>query len=580
MKNLFLSILLAIITVYSVAQTNNLVVFTLESKPFYVILNGIRQNTDPETNVKITDLAGDFYRLRIIFQDKEIPSIDKSIYYDKMGQQYNMEVVKRRRGYRARMAGWTNIDNENEAEGQVQITYHDTENNTTNTTQNEQTNTNENNQSSSTQENHQNSTNQQENASVNININENGVNVAVHSSEEENNENATHQNSDNNNGGQQNGSEEITYNFMPNGSMCPSPSISQQEYMDFRYSIEEVNMFKREETIINYIKMNCLTTEQVAGIIRLDYSTVKAYEVAKHAYRNTWDTENYEIVINELKSENDRKKLINFLDIGTTNTHETNNNQNSEEEESTTVNSGSGIIQTKPTQEENYNPLVVGYSGRIGCDGKNLINIDEVNAAAKKETFAKDQLQVIQQASKNRCFSVNHLMTLSNLFTHESDKMKLIEWAYDKTYDIDDYYKLMEVFINSSNKKALNNFIQQQPDPNIGTVEGSPNIAPVPNYSGKVGSFDPIININEVKNLVDKQTFTKDKMNVLKQATANRALTVEQFITLSETFSHEKDIIDFAKFAYPRVYDQDNFYKVNEILTFSSSKDKLNEIIK
>ena len=44
-------------------------------------------------------------------------------------------------------------------------------------------------------------------------------------------------------------------------------------------------------------------------------------------------------------------------------------------------------------------------------------------------------------------------------------------------------------------------------------------------------------------------------------------------------FSFEDSKLDFAKYAYERTYDIDNYYKVNDAFTFESSVDELNEYI-
>src|ERR1051326_4003307 len=60
-------------------QNNNLVIFSQGGERFYVILNGIKQNASAQTNVKVTGLMNDGYKVKIIFENKSIPDIDKNI---------------------------------------------------------------------------------------------------------------------------------------------------------------------------------------------------------------------------------------------------------------------------------------------------------------------------------------------------------------------------------------------------------------------------------------------------------------------------------------------------------------------
>lgn len=61
------------------AQNNNLVIYSQDGLKFTVILNGVRQNPQPETNVKVTALNAPNYQVKIIFADN-IPNLDQNTY--------------------------------------------------------------------------------------------------------------------------------------------------------------------------------------------------------------------------------------------------------------------------------------------------------------------------------------------------------------------------------------------------------------------------------------------------------------------------------------------------------------------
>lgn len=54
------------------AQNGNVILFTENGEKFTAILNGLRQNETPQTNVKITGLNANWYKLKIIFQDTKL----------------------------------------------------------------------------------------------------------------------------------------------------------------------------------------------------------------------------------------------------------------------------------------------------------------------------------------------------------------------------------------------------------------------------------------------------------------------------------------------------------------------------
>jgi hypothetical protein len=64
---------------FSNGQHSNVILFTENGEKFSVVLNGVVQNSTPETNVKIIDLPAPTYKLKIIFEDKQCGSIDKTL---------------------------------------------------------------------------------------------------------------------------------------------------------------------------------------------------------------------------------------------------------------------------------------------------------------------------------------------------------------------------------------------------------------------------------------------------------------------------------------------------------------------
>jgi hypothetical protein len=72
MKRILFIIVSLLFTLYSFAQSSNVVLFTENGEKFKVILNGIRQNARPETNVKITSLKAEYFKLKIVFESQVI----------------------------------------------------------------------------------------------------------------------------------------------------------------------------------------------------------------------------------------------------------------------------------------------------------------------------------------------------------------------------------------------------------------------------------------------------------------------------------------------------------------------------
>lgn len=97
MKKVILSILFAGLVFTVFAQKSNLIIFSENGEAFQVVLNGILQNTEPETNVLISDLIAPSYKLKIIF-DAEIPDLDKTVYFQNGSSQETYMIKQNRKG--------------------------------------------------------------------------------------------------------------------------------------------------------------------------------------------------------------------------------------------------------------------------------------------------------------------------------------------------------------------------------------------------------------------------------------------------------------------------------------------------
>lgn len=79
MKTILSFLFVAVFAVNSFAQNSNLTIFSEDGLPFYLILNGIRQNEKPETNVRVDGLVSDYYTTKVIFSDKNLPIIERKM---------------------------------------------------------------------------------------------------------------------------------------------------------------------------------------------------------------------------------------------------------------------------------------------------------------------------------------------------------------------------------------------------------------------------------------------------------------------------------------------------------------------
>ncbi|MGM0479993.1 MAG: DUF4476 domain-containing protein [Bacteroidota bacterium] len=538
----------------------NLVIFTQESKPFYLVVNGIRQNESPETNVKVEDLPGDFYRVKVVFSDGETPDVDQSVSFFETNEEISLEVKKKRKKYKLKFAGRRPI--EESTHTNIATTEYRSTDQPTQEEEHQSTGTDEGEAVQEHSHTHTSSETQidtnHQSDDVNINMNERGVSIDINIKDQqrEATETISTENVTSN-------SEKVHYSYMANGTMCGSSSVSQKAFMDFKYDIESTNMFNREEKILEYFSENCMLSDQVAGVISIDYSTVDAKKIAKEGYRYTYDTENYDVVIDALKSENDREEVIGFIGAGSHSGSAGSGQQggNSQGEDQSSE-------EAAPESEPSVNySKIPSYAGYINCNQQLLSDFSSVQEAVEAESFSSDKRKVIEMATKNKCLSVDHIEKLLGNFTHESDKMELLKWAYSKTYDIDNFYTLSSELTHSSSKEELDEFIDEQPTENYTYVFST------------TGNDGTLIDADDLKRRMEEESFSDNQLDLAKQAFVSRYVSVEQLKSLSKIFSHESDVIKLYEMAYKRTVDPENFYKLRSTLKFSSSKEELDAIM-
>ena len=83
----------------------------------------------------------------------------------------------------------------------------------------------------------------------------------------------------------------------------------------------------------------------------------------------------------------------------------------------------------------------------------------------------------------------------------------------------------------------------------------------------------------QLKNSIESKSFESSKLQIAKQALSYNNFTSAQITDLMSAFDFESTKLDFAKSAYGKVIDKQNFYLVNNSFAFESSIQELNQFI-
>ncbi len=297
-------ILIAILSLGSLfAQPSNFIFFSEDGYPFYVIMNGVKQNQNAQTNVRVENLTSPSYKAKIIFEDKTIPSINKNV-YTKPGIEVTYRIKKNRKGENVVRYYTENpityepvviVDN-NENDNVVIVRDETYDNNSGGVHIDIDLNDNGGGVNINTPDG---------DVSINADININGGSVTYDESISD---------SETNYYIEENTKEQI-YN-MPgyNGAIGCNWPVENRDFLRMKQSINSKDFSSDKLRVAKQIiNSNCLTAQQVKEIVSLfDFESEKL-EFAKYAYKHTFDINNYYIINDAFEFSSSIEKLDNYI---------------------------------------------------------------------------------------------------------------------------------------------------------------------------------------------------------------------------------------------------------------------------
>lgn len=285
-------------------STTNLVFFSEQGERFYVILNGIQQNINAETNVRVTNLIQPYYKVKLRFADSKYPDIDKTINFNQ-GTETTYIIKNTGKGLVLRWMSEVPIQQAppTVANQNVIIYHSEPVTQTTSVTQTTVTNT----QPVQTEQinmgiNVSDPMMGGTNATINVNVNATGTNTAVQSQSTTMTTTTTTTNSSTN----VNPNNTLQTHSQPNttvvyvmpgytGSVgCNGYPMSDVRFNEVCNSISSKSFEDSKITLAKQvINTNCMTSAQVKKIMLLFSFEETKLDLAKYAYGYTYDISNY-----------------------------------------------------------------------------------------------------------------------------------------------------------------------------------------------------------------------------------------------------------------------------------------------
>ena len=101
-----------------------------------------------------------------------------------------------------------------------------------------------------------------------------------------------------------------------------------------------------------------------------------------------------------------------------------------------------------------------------------------------------------------------------------------------------------------------------------------------PAYTGNCSGWPMTTSdFNAAKSTIKESSFDDTKLTTAKSIASSNCLTCDQIVQICNLFSFEENKLTFAKYAYKYTTDPKNYFKVNNVFSFSSSKEELSEFV-
>lgn len=320
MKNICLSLLLTTFAAHSFlcAQTpSRVTVFSQNGEKFWVVVNGVRQNDQPATNVCVTGLTMPNALFKIIFEDESIPSLDKNTLLrdgDNKPIEINYVLRRNKKGEMVmNVSSFAPIEEQMAAapppRDMAVVSYRPNErqNNiiqlpdgTITTTTKTTTTTTTVGQTMPGM----NVTIQDDLAGgqVGVNMNMGGIhhNMEIRESQTQTMAQASRP-------------PQTTTATINTPGRCAVP-VSQSSFETFKNSLRNTSFSDSQEKMArDYVRKNCLSAQQIKEMISLLNFNDTQLSVAKFAYDTCVDKENYFLVAEALKFSSSRDELMEYI---------------------------------------------------------------------------------------------------------------------------------------------------------------------------------------------------------------------------------------------------------------------------
>lgn len=199
-------------------------------------------------------------------------------------------------------------------------------------------------------------------------------------------------------------------------------------------------------------------------------------------------------------------------------------------------------------------------------------------AKIKQQPTIRRRTRAIQLAS-SYCLTANQVYKLCLAVPQNADRLSIAKKSYFNCPDQSNYDIVFNAMRTNAMMESLNEYITSYgfvPDETCHIHHHENNYYPNNNACRRPMAAADFLS---AKQTINDASFDDTKLQTAKTIAATNCLSTDQVMEIARLFSFEDSKLQFAKYAYSRTYDKNNFFKVGTIFAFDASKTELNKYI-
>ncbi len=242
-------------------------------------------------------------------------------------------------------------------------------------------------------------------------------------------------------------------------------------------------------------------------------------------------------------------------------------------------------------------PVYTGptYSGPCNCQQPmSREAFQRALATVHNQTFDNTRLDIAKNIARTNCLLARDVRALAAALQFENNRMDFAKFAYDYTLDVSSYFEVAEAFDFEHSRIELMAYVRQRgarfacqnvplgpptmapsnpgfPPPSTSSPANPPNTSCQPCMPAE--SFANAL--RSIQNTASDAT----RLEVAKSLLTTNCLSAQQVRDICGIFTSEANRLDFAKTAYCRCCDPQNYLLVHEAFASTLSREELAKYI-